>query len=125
VVRPYDAGPQCARGSGRYLPNTRYVEVDPAVPCIDGYLALRRAAGHELMHWLTSSRWHWLGHICAASDPGADCHPTIRAPDALLAPGLHRAQDTGPGWDEAYVPAVAEPAPTDADLALVRALAGP
>lgn len=122
VVRTFDSGPGCAAGVGRYHPGSAYVEVDPA--CADGYAALARAVNHEIVHWLTWSRYAWVGHLCAYGDTHADCHPDLRFtpgrdPTPLLAPGLSRT-DPGPGTDEAYVPEPADPSPTSLDLELVR-----
>lgn len=118
VVRPAAlAGGAC----GRYVAGAAFVEVDPA--CTAGYLALRRAAGHELTHWLTWTRWRWLGHLCSwpynAPVP-AGCHPLIVCRDCLMSPGLAPADDMGPTWSEAYTGPVIDPAPAWQDLELIR-----
>lgn len=116
VVRPADLAGAC----GRYVAGAAFVEVDPA--CTAGYLALRRACGHELLHWYLYRTARWLGHLCswpynASAPPG--CHPSIVCADCLLSPGLVPPDD-GPTWTEVYTGAVAEPAPGWGDLELVR-----
>lgn len=106
---------------GEYHQGLAYVEVDAS--CTQGYLAMRRAASHEIVHWYTWNRWRWVGHLCQwplNSSPPAGCHPTIRCDRCLMAPGLTPPNTTGPGFEEAFVPPVAEPAPDYADLELVR-----
>lgn len=117
VLRAAALGGPC----GRYTTGLAYAEVDPA--CTAGYLALRRAALHEVMHWYTWSRWRWVGHLCEwplnAPRP-AYCHPTIRCTDCVMSPGL-TAPDDGPSFSEAYTGSVAEPTPAQADLDLIAA----
>lgn len=114
VVRPFDSGPGCTRGVGRYTPGARFVEVDPA--CAGGYLALERSVNHEVAHFFTYTRWGWAGHICAHVADRGDCSSVVASPDALLSPSLVGGDALGPSTSEAYVPAVDEPAPADADL---------
>jgi len=99
------------------------VRIDAA--CAQGYLALRRAVAHEVVHAYTWQRWGWAGHACdwpiGAAVP-ATCHPTIRCPGegCLMSRGLARADD-GPNFSEAYTGDVADPTPAQPDLDLVAA----
>jgi hypothetical protein len=116
VVRAASLNGPC----GLFRAGLRYVEVDAA--CTAGFGALKAATGHELLHFYTWKSFGWLGHVC--DHPGDDptCHATVTGP-SLLAPGLARV-DPGPGFSEAYTGDFVDGVPTDADLALVRALAG-
>lgn len=116
VVRAADLGGPC----GRFQTGLRFVEVDAT--CAAGYLQLRAAAGHELLHWATWTKWGQVWHVCEHPEDGMRCHPTVTGP-ALLNPGLARIDD-GPGFSEAYTGDFADGVPTDADLRLVRSLAG-
>jgi hypothetical protein len=115
VVRPFDSGQGCTKGAGRYVPGSDYVEVDPA--CAGGYDALARAAGHELMHWLTDHKYHWVGHLCAHTTDATNCSRLVTCQDCLLSPGLLQMDD-GAGLDEAWAP-YADPTPAAEDLQLV------
>lgn len=104
---------------GRFTTGNTYVEVDAA--CAQGYLAMRRAAAHEIIHYLTWTRWHWVGHVCQwpiGTTIPAGCHPTIRGVDALISPGL-TGFDDGPSTSEAYTGQIADPTPTQSDLDLI------
>jgi hypothetical protein len=50
TVRPFDSGPNCQRGAGMFVPGSTAVYIDPA--CVAGEFETRRAAGHEIGHWL-------------------------------------------------------------------------
>lgn len=122
VVRAADLSALGPDTCGHYRNGERFIELDAS--CTAGYLALRRAMAHELLHWLTWTRWRWVGHLCwwpRNEAPPRGCHPTRLCVDCLLAPGLTTGEDPGPGWTEAYVPPVAHPEPTAADRELIVA----
>jgi hypothetical protein len=91
VVRPFDSGPRCERGAGRYTPGTTFVEVDPA--CTQGYTALRATMGHEIGHALGMS------HVCARIGETSDCsivgigfammNPSLSYGDVFIMEGPH------------------------------------
>ena len=90
--------------------------------CAQGDDALRRAVGHELVHYLTDHRYGWLGHLCTwpiNDPPPPGCHPTILCQDCLMSPGLRQIDLAGASFDEAYVPPIADPAPAAEDLQLI------
>lgn len=133
VVRPFVSGPAClsggaTRGAGRYPRfGAAYVEVDAS--CADGYLVLRRIMAHELMHWLTATRYGWVGHICPVRavgepEPRTDCHPTIRQTGAILNADV-RTSAAAPMVLERFLDEVqagfVDADPTEADLALLAA----
>jgi hypothetical protein len=105
---------------GRYTPGLRYVEVDAA--CAAGFDGLRRAAGHELAHWLTWTHWGWAGHLCdwpANVPPPPGCHASITCLHGacLLAPGLRgTVTATGEDYQDTYASGAVE-AP---DVELIR-----
>lgn len=112
-------------GCGSFSPGLAFVEVDgPCASQRGGSPAVARAACHEVAHWLTYSRWRWVGHVCRDPRDAADCHPAVTCPsgDCLLSPGLARPSK-GPGYVEAFAE-FADPAPAVEDLRLVRVLAG-
>ena len=101
------------------------IEVD--TQCAQGLTGIQRAAGHELAHYLTFTRWRSLLHLCdwAINDPPPPgCHPTIRCPNGLclLAPGLRGVVDRGM-FVEDYADDFADPAVREPDTDLVRACA--
>ena len=105
---------------GRYRLDETYVEVDPA--CTPGYLALRKAAAHEIMHAVLWQRFRWAKHICwfPLNQPvPAECHPTIVCRDCLLSPGLI-TEDTWGDRVEDYIPGVSFPEPQAQDIQLFR-----
>jgi hypothetical protein len=107
VVRPFDSGPRCLRGSGRFTVGTRFVEIDPA--CAPGMTALRAAMGHEIGHALG------MQHVCFGSEI-ADCSPVGRGV-ALMNPNLSYGDATDPN---ATVNDIATDVPTELDLAEFR-----
>jgi hypothetical protein len=58
-VRSYDS--RDCNAAGYYARGDRFVVIDPACAHTDN--ALRFAVGHELLHWLWSTRRGWLGHV--------------------------------------------------------------
>lgn len=105
---------------GLYTTGDSEVRVNTA--CASGDDAMRRAVGHELLHWYTDHWFHWVGHLCSWPvnvPPPAGCHPTILCTDCLLSPGLRDPDLTGPTFDEAYVPPIADPEPAEQDLQLI------
>lgn len=118
LVRATGAMPDGA--CGLYRAGDAEARVNSA--CAQGDDGLRRAVGHELLHWLTDHRFAWVGHLCewpvnAPVPPG--CHPTLRCVDCVLSPGLRAPDETGPTFTEAYVPPIADPVPAQADLDLI------
>ena len=106
---------------GRYRLGEDMVEVDPT--CTQGYLALRKAAAHELVHALLWRRFQWAKHLCwfpLNSPVPRECHPTIVCRECLMSPNLH-PDDTWGDTIEEYVPGVAIPEPQPDDVRLVRA----
>lgn len=99
-VRSYES-PDCAREAGLYQRGWRHVVVDPA--CAHTTSALLFAVSHEILHWLTSTRLGWLGHVCRYPWEGSACHQTMHG-ESLLNP---------------YVPYDPDPTPTALDRELV------
>lgn len=107
VVRPFDSGPSCALGAGRWLPGTSFIEIDPA--CAHGYAELRTAMGHEVGHALG------LAHVCTRPGETADCS-VVGFGFAMMNPSLSYGDvfsDMGPND-------IVSDAPTDLDLAEFR-----
>ena len=115
VVRTFDSGPGCAHGAGQYTQGSAFAEVDPA--CCAGYNELQQAVGHEIIHWTTDHRYHWLGHVCQQVGDAPDCHHSIFG-EAVLNPALGNFSDTGPTLDEVWAPTSGDGTPTTADLEL-------
>ncbi len=120
TVTPFEVLDCDRDGAGRYTRGATVVAIDPV--CTPGELAFRTAVGHELMHWLTWTRWRWAGHICRHDGEAPDCHPTIFG-TAMLNPALTYG-DATIGYDEAFVGDVPTWQPQQPDLDLVRTLAG-
>lgn len=104
ILRPFDSGPGCANGVGRYLPGTRFMECD--VVCAHGYGELRTCLAHELGHALG------MKHICRQSGELTDCSPVGYGPAIMNPSGI----DTDPFEP---MPAIGY-VPTDLDLAEFR-----
>lgn len=100
VVRPFDSGPGCPEGAGRWILGTSFVEIDPV--CCRGFVQLRAVMGHELGHILGMS------HVCFRSGEAPDCSP-VGYGTAMMNPML-----TNPGQD------LAQAEPTALDLAEFR-----
>jgi hypothetical protein len=108
VVRPFDSGPGCVRGAGRFAVGTAYVEIDPA--CAAGYAALRAAVGHEIGHAIG------MAHVCTYDGEAPDCSP-VGVGFAMMNPSLSYGDTTDPA---STVSDIASDAPTDLDLAEYR-----
>ena len=104
VVRTFDSGPGCARGSGRYTLGTRFVEIDPA--CCAGFTELRAAVGHELMHAVGCS------HVCRTAGEASDCSPVGFGP-AVMNPRTAYGDSLDPSDGTT---GVAQGTPTQLDL---------
>lgn len=70
-VRTFDAGGHCWEAGGRYELGRPFVEVDPG--CVQTAEQLRFVVYHELLHWFTWTRYHWVGHLCREPMEVRDC----------------------------------------------------
>ncbi len=112
TVRAASLGGAC----GRFTPGLRFVEVDAT--CTQGFPELRAVAAHEVMHWLTHSRYGWTGHICELPGDSRDCHPAITG-TALLNPGVRMPDYDGAGTAEVWTGDYPQDVPAQADLDLI------